>query len=197
MTMFRFIAAGRPQREASRKVAKDDGGSAIVEFGLVAPLVLAVIFGTIEFSGVTFAQTLLEGGASQASRFGILGSAPEGSSREAVIRTIIGDNAFGVIDADEVQIETLAYDSFGAIGQAEPFADANGNGAFDEGEGFQDINGNGVRDEDQGSAGAGGADQVVLYRLTYEWDIIVPIFRPFFGDQIVLQAATAVRNEPT
>ncbi len=185
------------QIKSLHKSAKNDKGSAIVEFGLVAPLLLAVILGIIEFSGMSFAQTLLEGGAGQASRFGILGSAPDGSSREATIQGIIRDNAFGVIDADEVRVETLTYGSFGAIGQAEPFEDANGNGSFDEGEGFQDINGNGTRDEDQGAAGAGSADQVVLYRLTYEWDVMVPIFRPFFGDQIVLQAATAVRNEPS
>jgi hypothetical protein len=188
---------GRRQTKAWREAARDDKGSAIVEFGLVAPALLAIIFGIIEFSGVTFAQTLLEGGAGQASRFGILGSAPDGSSREAVIRGIIRDNAFGVIDANEVRVETLAYGSFGAIGQPEPFEDANGNGSFDEGEGFQDVNGNGTRDEDQGRAGAGGGDEIVLYRLTYEWDVMVPIFRPFFGDQVVLQAATAVRNEPT
>lgn len=195
MMMFRLTE--RRHMRAWRKVAKNDKGSTIVEFGLVAPLVLAIVLGIVEFSGVSFAQTLLEGGAGQASRFGILGSAPDGSSRESTIRGIIRDNAFGVIDANDVRVETLTYGSFGAIGQAEPFLDANGNGSFDEGEGFQDINGNGTRDEDQGRAGAGGADEVVLYRLTYEWDIMVPIFRPFFGDQVVLQAATAVRNEPT
>lgn len=179
-----------------RKAVKDERGSVIVEFGLVAPLVLAVIFGIIEFSGITFAQTLLEGGAGQASRFGMLGSAPEGSSREAAIRQIIEDNAFGIIDADDVQIETLTYDSFAAVGQPEPFEDANGNGSFDDDEVFQDINGNDQRDEDQGRAAAGNADDVVLYRLSYDWDIMVPIFQPFFGDQIALQAATVVRNEP-
>lgn len=177
--------------------AKDERGSAMVEFGFVAPVLLAIIFGIIEFSGITFAQTLLEGGASQASRFGILGSTPDGSSREAKIRDIIEENAFGIIDADEVRLEALAYDSFAAIGQAEPFEDANGNGSFDVGEVFQDINGNGGHDDDQGRAGAGNADQVVLYLLTYDWDIMVPIFRPFFGDQFVLQATTAVRNEPS
>jgi hypothetical protein len=196
MTFFR-LTARRPQAEAGRGIAKDDRGGAIVEFGLIAPMLFAIILGTIEFSGISFAQTLLEGGAGQASRFGILGSASDGASREDTIRGIIRDNAFGVINADEVRVETLTYGSFGAIGQAEPFEDANGNGSFDDGELFQDINGNGARDDDQGSAGAGGADQVVLYRLTYEWDIMVPIFRPFFGDQIVLQAATAVRNEPS
>ena len=112
------------------------------------------------------------------------------------IRGIIEKNTFGILDADDIRIETLVYDSFASVGQPEPFDDANGNGSFDEKEAFQDINGNGERDEDQGAAGAGKGDQVVVYRLTYDWDIMVPIFHPFFGEQITLQAATAVRNEP-
>jgi hypothetical protein len=175
---------------------KDQRGSAAVEFAIVVPAVLAILFGIIEFSGVVFAQSLLETGVAQASRFGVLGSTPEGSSREAAIRRIIEKNAFGIIDADDIRVDVLAYDSFSSVGQPEPFEDANGNGSFDPNESFQDVNGNGQRDEDQGTAGAGNADEVVLYRLVYDWDIMVPIFRPFFGEQIALEAATAVRNEP-
>lgn len=188
--------ADRLRIARSLSAAKDNRGNAMVEFGLVAPLLLAIIFGIIEFSGIVFAQTLLEGGASQASRFGIIGSTPGGSSRDEAIRDIIAENAFGIIDADAVRVETLIYESFASVGQAEPFDDANGNGTHDENEGFQDVNGNGEHDDDQGKSGAGNGDEVVLYRLTYDWDIMVPIFRPFFGDQFVLQAATAVRNEP-
>ena len=175
---------------------KDESGSAMVEFALVVPAMLAITLGIIEFSGVVFAQNLLQGGANQASRFGIIGSTPDGTSREGAIRGIIEKNTFGILDADDIRIETLVYDSFASVGQPEPFEDANGNGSFDEEEVFQDINGNGARDEDQGTAGAGNGDEVVLYRLTYEWDIMVPIFQPFFGEQVTLQAATAVRNEP-
>ncbi len=182
--------------QTSDDMSRDERGSALVELGLVAPLFLAILFAVIEFSGITFAQTLLEGGANKASRFGILGSTPEGSSREAAIRTIIEDNSFGIIDANDVRVETLIYNSFASVGQPEPFEDANGNDSFDEGEVFQDINGNGSRDEDQGRAGAGAGDQVVLYRISYDWDIMVPLFHPFFGEQIALEAATAVRNEP-
>ncbi|MGI9485563.1 MAG: TadE family protein [Geminicoccaceae bacterium] len=178
------------------EAVEEERGSAMVEFALVAPALLAITLGIIEFSGVVFAQNLLEGGANQASRFGIIGSTPEGASREAVIRGIIEKNTFGIIDADDLRIETFAYDSFASVGEPEPFDDANGNGLFDEKEAFQDINRNGERDEDQGIAGAGDSDQVVLYRLTYDWDIMVPIFHPFFGEQVTLQATTAVRNEP-
>jgi hypothetical protein len=175
---------------------RGQAGGAIVEFALVIPLFLAIVGGILEFSGIMVAQTLLEGGIREASRFGILGSAPTDSTREAALIEIVDKNSFGIIDTSDIRFETLAYGSFGAVGQPEPFEDLNGNGEFDEGEPFVDVNGNDARDDDQGRADAGGADEVVVYRLSYDWDIIIPLFRPFFGDTVAIDAAIAVRNEP-
>ena len=47
-----------------------------------------------------------------------------------------------------------------------------------------------------GAAGLGGPGDVVVYRMSYEWSIMIPLFRPFFGDEITLQSNIAVRNEP-
>jgi hypothetical protein len=32
--------------------------------------------------------------------------------------------------------------------------------------------------------------------MSYDWDIIIPMFVPFFGEAISLEANIAVRNEP-
>lgn len=173
-----------------------DAGQAIVEFAFVAPVLLGLICGVFEFSGILFAQTLLEGGARQASRFGVTGSSTAEISRQDMILQIIEDNAYGIIDIDEIDMETLVYESFADVGQSEPFTDSNSNGAFDEGEEFDDINGNSAWDEDMGLAGLGGPGDVVIYRLRYDWSLMIPLFRPFFGDTIALDANVAVRNEP-
>lgn len=173
-----------------------DTGQAIVEFALVAPALLGLLCGILEFSGIMFAQTLLEGGARQASRYGITGSSTAEVSREDMILQIIDDNSYGIIDTEEIEIETLIYESFDQVGQPEPFTDSNGNGAFDTGEAFTDVNGNSTWDEDMGRAGLGGPGDVVVYRLRYDWTVMIPIFRPFFGDAIALDANVAVRNEP-
>ena len=168
----------------------------MVEFALILPAFLAIVGGVLEFSGIAFVQTLLEGGIREASRFGIIGSAPSGTTREAAILAIIDKNSYGIIDSSQVRLETLTYSSFSVVGQPETFDDANGNGSYDPGETFDDVNGNGQWDDDQGTVGSGGASEVVLYRLTYDWDVMIPIFRPFFGDQVALEASIAVRNEP-
>jgi len=54
-------------RPACRRVL-DDGGKAIVEFAFVAPIFLGVTLSILEFSEIMFVQTVLEGGAREASR---------------------------------------------------------------------------------------------------------------------------------
>jgi hypothetical protein len=173
-----------------------DGGKAIVEFALVAPIFLGITLSIFEFSGIMFVQTLLEGGAREASRYGLTGQQPEGISRDAMILQIVSENSFGIIDVDDLEMTTLVYDNFGEVGQPEPFTDENGNDAWDEGEPYVDVNGNGSWDDDMGAAGLGGPGDVVVYRMSYDWPIMIPLFQPFFGDHVTLQANIAVRNEP-
>jgi hypothetical protein len=47
-----------------------------------------------------------------------------------------------------------------------------------------------------GAAGLGGPGDVVVYSMTYDWPIMIPLFQPLFGDHVTLQANIAVRNEP-
>ena len=183
-------------RRRGQKVTRlGDAGQAMVEFAFIAPALLGLLCGVLEFSGILFVQTLLEGGARQSSRYGITGSSTEDVSREAMIRQIIEGNAYGIIDTDEINIETLVYDNFSDVGQPEPYTDENGNGSYDEGEAFDDVNGNDAWDDDMGAAGLGEAGDIVVYRLSYDWSIMIPLFRPFFGDTIRLDANIAVRNE--
>lgn len=171
-------------------------GAAMVEFGFIAPVFIAMLVAIMEFSGIMFVQSLLEGSAREASRYGITGFTQEGVSREDQILQIVEHNSFGIIDVDELEMETLVYENFGDVGQPESFTDENGNEVYDEGEPFNDVNGNGTWDEDMGAAGLGGPGDVVVYRMNYDWSIIVPLMRPFFGNSISLQANIAVRNEP-
>ena len=188
-----------PPAEASRPARGaivGDGGKAIVEFALVAPIFLGITLSIFEFSGIMFVQTLLEGGAREASRYGLTGQQPDGISRETMILQIVSENSFGIIDVDDLEMTTLVYDNFGEVGQPEPFTDENGNDAWDEGEPYVDVNGNGSWDDDMGAAGLGGPGDVVVYRMSYDWPIMIPLFQPFFGDHVTLQANIAVRNEP-
>jgi hypothetical protein len=181
---------------SARKAVIGDGGKAIVEFALVAPIFLGITLSIFEFSGIMFVQTLLDGGAREASRYGLTGQQPEGVSRDDMILQIVSENSYGIIDVDELEMETRVYDNFDEVGQPEPFTDENGNDAYDEGELYTDVNGNNSWDDDMGAAGLGGPGEVVVYQMSYDWPIMIPLFQPFFGDHVTLQANIAVRNEP-
>jgi Flp pilus assembly protein TadG len=187
-------------RTAARRRRRSSGpgqdGAAMVEFAMVAPAFIAVICAIMEFSGIMFVQTILEGSAREASRYGLTGFTSGGVSREDQILAIVEDNTYGIVDMDELQVETLVYENFADVGQPEPFTDENGNGVWDTSEPYTDVNGNGTWDPDMGAAGLGGPGDVVVYRMSYDWDIMIPLFRPLFGDSITLQSNIAVRNEP-
>ena len=189
----------RPPMAALRRLRgtpEGERGQAIVEFAFVAPLFLAMLGAIMEFSGIIFVQAMLEGSAREASRYGITGFTSGGVSREDQIRAIVEQHTHGIVDMDKLDMETLVYENFADVGQPEPYDDENGNEVWDNDEPFDDVNGNGTWDPDMGAAGMGGPGDVVVYSMSYDWWIMVPLFRPFFGDTVPIRADIAVRNEP-
>ena len=143
-----------------------------------------------------FIGASIESAVLQASRYGITGGTVEGRTREERVLDVVEAKTYGLLDMDELEMETLVYESFADIGEPEPWDDANGNGAYDGGEDFTDVNGNGNWDADMGEAGLGGPNAVVVYRLTYDWGIITPFMQRLLGESIRHVSSVAVRNEP-
>jgi hypothetical protein len=178
-----------------RSVFGETSGATAVEFALIGGAFLSLITAILEFSVILFTSSVLESSVLVASRYGITGATTGELAREDVIRDIIEERTLGLVDMGSVQITTRAYESFGDIGQPEPFTDANGNGSFDEGEAFSDVNGNGHWDEDMGDVGLGGPGDVVLYEIEYTTQSLTPLLSPILGD-IRHLCTVAVRNEP-
>lgn len=170
-------------------------GSPAVEFALILPLLLLFILGSIEMAINLFIGSSIESAVMEASRYGVTGT-EEGVSREDRVREIVGARTYGLLDMDEVSIETLVYESFADVGQPEPFTDQDDNGVYAPGEPFVDVNGNGEWDEDMGAAGLGGPSDVVVYRLTYAWGVLMPLMRGILGESVTHVSSIAVRNEP-
>ena len=174
---------------------RDRRGVSAVEFSLLGPLAITMLIGIVELGMVFLVSGSLENAVLTSSRFGITGGAPDGVTREDIIRDLIDRNTFGLVDQADVTIDTIVYDNFSDIGRPEPFADANGDGQWNEGETFTDVNGNGQFDTDVGLVGLGGPGDIVLYRVQYRINTMTALFDPFFHN-IEHSAAVAVRNEP-
>lgn len=189
---------------AWRRLLSCRKGSSFIEFGFTAPAVILMVTGIIDVMMVIFVSSLLEGALQSASRLGRTGAETPGITREEAIVQKIADATIGLVDMGEVQITTKSYGSFQDIGQPEEFTDVNGNGVWDSDLGggvpepLEDTNGNGVWDPDQGTDGAGGAGDVVLYEVRYDWPLFTPLVGEFFGHdgKFPLAASIAIRNEP-
>lgn len=180
-----------------RPFADDSRGTTAIEFGMISAALVTFIVGIVEFSLVMLAQNSLEAATNISSRLGKTGFTEGGLTREQTIIAELENRAGSIIDTDQVEIVSKAYDQFDQIGKPEPWNDANGDGVVDEGE-YTDINLNGQYDEDMGAAGPGDSDDVVVYTVSYPWRLFTPLIGSLFGENgiVTLTARSVVKNEP-
>jgi len=191
-----------PARTAARSSGRvrwlaSERGSALVDFAILAPVLVLLLVLIVESALLLLGQILLQNAVGDAARSGIVGSALDAPSREALVRRAAQRVAGSLLRPEKLHLDTLVYPSFDDIGRPEPFVDVNGNGVRDAAEPFRDVNGNGRWDADMGRVGLGGPNDVVLYRVRYEWQPMTPLVRHLLpGGSLELRAAYAVRNEP-
>ena len=177
---------------------RGDDGSTIVEFAIVAPVFVLVLFAAFQIGFVMLIQNALDSAAREASRVGITGATQAGMTRDQAIRSkvqeVVRRYTGGFVDPAKILISVKSYASLSGVGAPEPFTDTNSNGVRDPGEPFTDINGNGVWDADQGISGSFGLPgQVVQYEISYIWDTVFPIFGS--SSELKLYGITPVVNE--
>jgi len=95
---------------------------------LVLPLFAAA---AVEVGITLFVASAVEEAARAAARLPIAPAADPQGDRLDALRRLIAERTHGLVDAGRVRIDVLAYPSFAAIGQPEPFTDTNHNGVHD------------------------------------------------------------------
>lgn len=189
-----------PSRAGGRLAAllRDRRGSTAVDFAIIGPSLVLMLIGILEVSMLLMSQTLLQSAVADAARSGLTGQPGDGLTRAELIRLAAERVGGNLIRPEHLRLETLVYTSFANVGEPEPYTDVNSNGAYDPGEPFTDVNGNGSWDVDQGRSGLGGPNDIVLYRILYDWQPMTPLLRGLLPDEgrLELSASFAVRNEP-
>jgi TadE-like protein len=191
-----FFTWKRPHRRA--RSSKKIKGTVAMEFALLSPALFLLMVGIIEISMMLLAQQVLENATFNATRTGKTGYVAAGMTQEQTIRAALASRGDFLLDMNAVAITSRAYDNLSGVGQPEPFVDANNNGVRDTGENYTDSNGNGQYDADRGANGFGDAQQVVVYTVTYPWNIMTPLMQDLVGEDGVLNltAKILIRNEP-
>jgi hypothetical protein len=179
-----------------RSLWRNTRGTTAVEFAFVAIPVIYLMIGILEFSAAMAVSNSLEAATNLSSRLGKTGFVDEGAGldQSETIREEIERRVGPLIDMNKLVIDAKAFKDFGTVDTPEPWNDANENGEPDEGE-YTDSNGNNFCD---GCTGYGGADNVVIYTITYPWKIMTPLMNHLLGEDGIfkLTAYSVVKNEP-
>lgn len=194
------IPARAPAR-LTRSLARNEDGTTILEFGLIAPSLIVMLMGALDFGHTLYMQSVLQGAVQKAARDGTLQSSA-GSDDEVrhhidqVVRGQLGT----LHNKAEVAISRRFYRTFteAAEQREEEFTDTNGDGVCNEGEPFDDRNSNNVRDTDGADAveNASARDNVV-YTVTIHYPRMFPIDRLLGGNgETSLTAKTVLANQP-
>lgn len=185
-------------RALFRHIRFSEDGVSAIEFALIAPVLMLLIFGIIEYSLIMVVYNVMESSTAISSRLGKTGYAESGMTRAETIIHDITRRAGTVIDPNELTVTSKFYKQYDQINDPEPFVDANLNGNYDGGETYTDINGNSQWDADMGASGYGSAGDVVVYQVSYPWNVTTPIMRELIGTNGIYTVTThaVVKNEP-
>lgn len=184
----------RQARSLLARVLGDGAGASAVEFALATPMLIVVVFGTLELAQTYYLRTVLQGEVSAAGRNS---SVQNAASSQTVIDNRVSRLVHYVMPKATVTFSRRNYVEFTDVGDPENFTDGNGNGRRDAGECFVDMNSNNTWDADLGKSGQGGANDVVVYTVKVT-------FRPMFGfgayfglpASQTINATTVMKNQP-
>ncbi len=180
-----------------RALGRDTAGVTIVEFAIVAPVLLTLIFGVLDLGHGLYMQSVLQGAVQDAGRDAGLES---GRTAQATIDESVRSSVQAVmpfIPDEDIAIKRSNYATFSDVGVPEDYEDTNNNDTYDITECFTDQNGNAQWDDDIGADGLGGADDVVYYEVTVGYDRLFPLWSMIgLSQRTTAQATTVMRNQP-
>ena len=180
--MSSSAAPTAPARNILRRFGRSRQGSAIVEFALVAPIFIALLFAIIETALMFFAGQVLETMNESATRLIQTGQA-QGIYPDAgtYLQQVVCNPAPVLFNCNNIYVDVKSYTSFNNV-------------AINS----QIVNGN--FDNTNLGYNLGGSCDVVVARLFYKWPLFVTGlgWNPsnLSGHQRLLVATAAFRNEP-
>ncbi len=181
-------------RKLLRHVRRDDRGATLIEFALVAPVMLVVIMGLLDMTYRIYANAILQGAVQKAGRMATLAT---NNASQVAIDTAVKD-AFkqvnsGVTDASFV-ITRRNYANFTNADKMEPSTGPGGVCAT--GFTYVDLNNSNTYD-DGAQNGQGGAVDAVLYTVQVTYPTPFPVSSLYGASRTpTIRATTILRNQP-
>jgi hypothetical protein len=142
-------------------------GSTAVEFALVFPVFLILVFGIIDFGRYFFVQHTIQYATREGARFALVGKRIGGLDRASSIVQVIRDKASLAVAPGELSIAIFPV-----------------TGSYGDPDNWQDT-------QDAGNPGA-----IMRVRTKYAYSFLTPIIGAFFSNgNVVVQAEATYKNE--
>jgi Flp pilus assembly protein TadG len=183
-------------RRCGAGLLHDRGGSTLVEFAFITPILISVLLVLTDQLYQAYATAVLSGAVQKAARDGTLQGNNSAVSNAALDAAVLG-MIRGMAPTATAVSTRRSYPNFSEVATPEPFTDTNADGIRQTGECYTDLNGNGRWDSDPGVNGDGGASDVVLYTMTITYPRIFPAFAFIGGPSTAtISSSTIFKNQP-
>ncbi len=159
------------------KFRSNEDGASIVEFAIIAPVVIMLVLGTMDIGHSLLVRSTLDGAVQDAARSSSLEGATSLVQQDLIderVKSTVRELAPGA----NVSVSRRYYKTFStaALARAEEVIEQSpGNLKCDRGESFMDANGNRVWDADGGSDGQGGARDIVIITFKVSYPRLFPM----------------------
>jgi Flp pilus assembly protein TadG len=164
-----------------RRFRRNRGGSAAIEFALVAPVFFVLLFAIIETAIMFFASQVLETITQESARMILTGQAQTASYTQPQFQTYVCSQIPALFNCSSISVDVESYSAFGSV---------TINSQIDAGKNF--IN--------NMQYNPGGPGDIVVVRVFYPWQLFVTglgyNISNLSGNQRLLVATAAFRNEP-
>ncbi len=175
------VASTAPSGNILRRFRRSRGGSAAVEFALVAPVFFALLFAIIETAIVFFASQVLETITQNSARMILTGQAQTAAYTQAQFQAFACSQIPALFTCPNLYVDVQSYSSFGSVTIASQI-DASKN--------FISVM----------NYSPGGPGDIVVVRMFYQWPLFVTglgyNISNLAGSKRLLVATAAFRNEP-
>lgn len=176
-----------------RRLRRDNSAVTIVEFAMVAPVMLLLLLGLFDLGYRAYASSVLQGSLHDAARMATVGGFSM-TQIDARVKTRLSNFA----TRSTVTTAAASYYEFSGVSQPEKVVgDTVPLNSYNAGDCFEDVNGNNAYDTDRGRGGTGNADDIVRYRVTISFQRIFPLgYLLGWPNTQTLTQETVLRNQP-
>ncbi len=174
------LAVSTAIRNLFRRFGRNRKGSTAVEFALVAPVFIGLLFAILETGIIFFANEYLETITQDGARMILTGQAQNGSYTQGQFKTYICSQVVALFNCANISVNVQSFSSFETLTATCPIS----NGTF--------VN--------NMQYNPGGPGSIVIVQLFYQWPQIVTglgyNITNLNGGYRLLCATAAFRNEP-